>query len=326
MATRKSSKQAIEAIASALPELFGGSADLSESNCTDWTGHRTIKPGQFDGNYVYYGVREFGMSAIMNGLSLHGGFIPFGGTFLTFSDYARNAVRLAALMKIRSIFVYTHDSVGLGEDGPTHQSVEHAASLRLIPNLSFWRPCDAVEAGVAWQAAVERKDGPTAMALTRQNLPHQARTEEQVANIKRGGYVLWEPAQKPEAVIIATGSEVGIAVQAAQTLAEQGINARVVSMPANKTFDEQSPEYRVSVLPPQVTARVVVEAGSTEGWWRYAGDGGRIIGIDRYGESAPGDQVFKYFGITADAIANAVRELLGSRAGQGSRQKQASLH
>ncbi len=310
VATRKASRMALDAVANVLPELIGGSADLSESNCTDFTGHRTIQPGNLDGNYIYYGVREFGMSGIINGLCLHGGFVPYGGTFLTFSDYARNAVRVAALMGAGSIFVYTHDSIALGEDGPTHQPVEHVASLRLMPNLHVWRPGDVVETAAAWRAAVERRSGPSALALTRQNLACQPRSADQVEAIARGGYVLVEPDAAPEAVIIATGSEVAIAVQAAEQLNGAGKAVRVVSMPCVEVFEQQDADYREQVLPAALKARVAVEAGSTAGWYRWVGDAGRIIGLDRYGESAPGGQVYEHFGFTADNVVNAVQEVL----------------
>ena len=308
VATRKASESALNVLGPHLPELIGGSADLTGSNNTWWKGSKAVSGEDAGGNYIHYGVREFGMSAIMNGLALHGGFIPYGGTFLVFSDYARNAVRMAALMKQRSIFVYTHDSIGLGEDGPTHQPIEHVASLRLIPNLSVWRPCDAVETLVAWQAAIERKDGPTALLL--QNLPHQTRTGEQLQAIRRGGYVLRDCDGEPEAILIATGSEVALAVAAAEELAGQGCRVRVVSMPSTDTFEAQDQAYRDAVLPPQVEARVVIEAGSPDIWYKYVGFRGRIIGIDRFGESAPAGELFKYFGFTAERVAATVRELL----------------
>lgn len=309
-ATRKASKAAIEAYAPHLPELIGGSADLSGSNCTDWKGHRVLRPKEFAGNYIYYGVREFGMTAITNGLSLHGGFIPFSGTFLTFSDYARNAIRMAALMRTRNILVYTHDSIGLGEDGPTHQSVEHVASLRLIPNLQVWRPGDDVETMAAWASAITRKDGPTAMALSRQNVLHQARDASQIADIAKGGYILWEPENAPQALIMATGSEVQLATAAAKTLAAEGIAVRVVSMPCLEIFRAQSQEYRDKVLPANITARVSVEAGVTEHWVRYVGAQGVALGVDTYGESAPVKDVYAHFGLTEEGVAEAVRGLL----------------
>ncbi|ROO27771.1 transketolase [Salinisphaera orenii MK-B5] len=307
-ATRKSSKATIGAYAAGLPELFGGSADLSGSNGTDFDGHKPIAAGDFSGNYLYYGVREFAMTAITNGMSLHGGFTPFGGTFLTFSDYARNAVRMAALMRSRNILVYTHDSIGLGEDGPTHQAVEHVASLRLIPNLHVWRPGDDVEVAVAWQAAIERANGPTALALSRQDVDHQDRDADQLAAIARGGYVLREPADAAEALVIATGSELELAVTAARTLEGEGIAVRVVSMPCLELFNAQSAAYRASVLPAEVTARVAVEAGVSDPWYRLVGANGRVIGVDDFGASAPGDEVYRHFGLTADAVAEALRE------------------
>ncbi|MDX1497277.1 MAG: transketolase, partial [Salinisphaeraceae bacterium] len=310
VATRKASRLALNAIAPVLPELLGGSADLSESNCTDFDGHKLIVPGDLGGNYISYGVREFGMSGMLNGMVLHGGLVPYGGTFLTFSDYARNAVRVAALMEVGSIFVYTHDSIALGEDGPTHQPVEHVASLRLMPNLHMWRPCDVVETAVAWRAAVERRDGPTALALTRQNLACQPRSADQLEQVSRGGYVLLEPDAEAQAVIMATGSEVAIAVEAAQQLNANGGAVRVVSMPCVEVFQAQDAGYREQVLPSRIKARIAVEAGVTDGWYRWVGDAGRVIGLDRYGESAPGGQVYKHFGFTADNIAAQVQELL----------------
>ena len=310
VATRKASRLALDAIAAVMPELMGGSADLSESNCTDFTGHHTIQPGKPDGNYVAYGVREFGMSGMINGIVLHGGFVPYGGTFLTFSDYARNAVRVASLMGIGSVYVYTHDSIALGEDGPTHQPVEHVASLRLMPNLDVWRPCDVVETAVCWQSAIERRNGPSAMALTRQNLACQPRDAAQLGNVARGGYVLLEPATTPAAIIIATGSEVAIAVEAATQMNANGQAIRVVSMPCVEAFERQDAAYREQVLPVAITARVAVEAGSTDGWYRWIGSNGKVIGLDRYGESAPGGQVYAHFGFTADNIVATVQEVL----------------
>lgn len=309
-ATRKSSKAAIEAFAARLPELLGGSADLSGSNGTDFSGHQPIAAGAYNGNYIYYGVREFGMTAIGNGLSLHGGFIPFEATFLTFSDYARNAVRMAALMGARNILVYTHDSIGLGEDGPTHQSVEHVASLRLIPKLHVWRPADAVETTVAWRAAIERDDGPSALVLTRQNVAHNKRTSDQVDAISRGGYILYEPDADVQAIAMATGSEVELAVAAARQLADEGVAVRVVSMPCVDVFLTQGQAYQDSVLPPAVTARVAVEAGVTDGWHRFVGTTGQVIGLDRYGVSAPGPDAFEALGITATAVTTALRTQL----------------
>ncbi|OYD54007.1 transketolase [Thauera propionica] len=309
IATRKASQNSIEAYAPKLPELLGGSADLAGSNLTLWSGAKGVSKTS-GGNYVYYGVREFGMAAIANGVALHGGLIPYTATFLMFSEYARNALRMAALMKVRQIFVFTHDSVGLGEDGPTHQPVEQTATLRLIPNMDVWRPCDTTESAVAWASAIERKNGPTSMCFSRQNLPFQARSAEQVAAIRKGGYVLSEAAGgKPQAVILATGSEVALAMAAQQALAEQGVAVRVVSMPSTNVFDRQDAAYKASVLPAGLP-RVAVEAGSTDGWYKYVGLEGRVIGIDRFGESAPAGELFKYFGITADAVVQAVKSVL----------------
>lgn len=309
IATRKASQNAIEAYAPKLPELLGGSADLAGSNLTLWSGAKGVGKTS-GGNYVYYGVREFGMAAIANGVSLHGGLIPYTATFLMFSEYARNALRMAALMKVRQIFVFTHDSIGLGEDGPTHQPVEQTATLRLIPNMDVWRPCDTTESAVAWANAIERKDGPTSLCFSRQNLPFQARSAEQVAAIRKGGYVLSEAeGSKPQAVILATGSEVALAMAAQKTLAEQGVAVRVVSMPSTNVFDRQDAAYRASVLPAGLP-RVAVEAGTTDGWYKYVGLEGRVIGIDRFGESAPAGELFKYFGITADAVVQAVKTVL----------------
>ena len=301
------SQNTIEALAPALPELVGGSADLAGSNLTLWSGSKSVgKTG--GGNYVNYGVREFGMSAIMNGLTLHGGLIPYGGTFLTFSDYSRNALRMAALMKIRTLFVFTHDSIGLGEDGPTHQSVEHVSSLRLIPHMDVWRPCDSVESAVAWIAAIERRDGPACLLFSRQNLPFQARDAERIKQIARGGYVLSDAAS-PKAIIIATGSEVSLAVAAQKMLADAGIAVRVVSMPSTNVFDRQDATYRESVLPKGVK-RVAVEAGVTDYWRKYVGLEGAVVGLDRFGESAPAGELFKFFGITAEAVAEAVKHVI----------------
>ena len=311
IATRKASQNAIEGLGKLLPELVGGSADLAGSNLTLWSGSKGIGRGD-GGNYVYYGVREFGMCAILNGLALHGGVIPYGGTFLVFSDYARNALRVAALMKVRSIFVFTHDSIGLGEDGPTHQSVEHVASLRLIPNMDLWRPCDTVESAVAWLAAVERKDGPTSLVFSRQNLAFQKRAPAAIDAIRRGGYVLAD-APGARAVIIATGSEVPLATGAQTKLAEEGIPVRVVSMPSTNVFDRQDAGYRASVLPKGLP-RVAVEAGVTDYWRKYVGavdsGHGEVIGIDRFGESAPGPELFKFFGFTVDNVVVAVKRVL----------------
>ncbi len=310
MATRKASQNALDGYAPLLPELIGGSADLSGSNNTVWAGSRAISRQDFGGNYLYFGVREFGMSAILNGLALHGGFIPYGGTFLTFSDYARNALRMAALMGAGSIYIYTHDSIGLGEDGPTHQSIEHLTGLRILPGMELWRPCDDVETAVAWAAAIERRRGPTALALSRQSLPHFERAAVQVESIRRGGYILYNTEGDPAAIIIATGSEVALAVNAAKQLGERGVAVRVVSIPCTSVFDAQDASYREYILPPAVKARVAVEAGVTEFWHRYVGRHGRILGIDRYGESAPAKEVFDYFGFTVDNVVKAVEAVL----------------
>lgn len=322
IATRKASQQAITALVDLLPEMLGGSADLTGSNFTDWKGVAAVRAGtqgiQF-GRHINYGVREFGMAAIMNGVALHGGHLPFGGTFLTFSDYSRNALRMAALMKQRVVHVFTHDSIGLGEDGPTHQSIEHASSLRLIPNLSVWRPCDTVETMAAWLAAVERPTsigmdvhagGPTALLLSRQNLPFVARSAETLSHVARGGYVLQE-AVGARAAIIATGSEVGLAIEAKKLLAEQGIAVRVVSMPSTDVFDKQDAAWRTSVLPKGMP-RVAVEAGVTAFWHKYVGLDGMVVGIDTYGESAPAGVLFKHFGLTAEKIVQAVKQVLSN--------------
>ncbi|MEW8290519.1 MAG: transketolase [Candidatus Thiodiazotropha endolucinida] len=305
-ATRKASQNALNGYGPLLPEFMGGSADLTPSNLTAWSGSSSITDGNADGNYLSYGVREFGMSAIMNGVALHGGFIPYGGTFLMFSEYARNALRMAALMKLRSIFVYTHDSIGLGEDGPTHQPIEQIPTLRMIPNMDVWRPCDGVETAVAWKAAVEKNDGPSSLIFSRQGLAHQERSDEQIANIAKGGYVVRDCEGTPDAIVIATGSEVGIAIQAA---ADSGKNVRVVSMPNTKVFDEQDAAYKESVLPSNVTARVAVEAAVTDGWYKYVGLNGKVIGINRFGESAPAGELFKAFGFTAEKVAAAINEV-----------------
>ncbi|MEX2494714.1 MAG: transketolase [Woeseia sp.] len=310
MATRKASLESLNAFAPLLPELAGGSADLTGSNLTKHEGSVAVTGDEAGGNYIYFGVREFGMSAICNGISLHGGVIPYCGTFLTFSDYARNALRMAALMKARNIFVYTHDSIGLGEDGPTHQPVEHLASLRIIPNMRVWRPCDTVETAVAWRDAIERVDGPTSLILTRQSVPHQARSEEQLASIERGGYILQDCPARPDILLIATGSEVSLAMDAARTLAGQGTAARVVSMPCVDLFDAQPEDYRNTVLPPELTARVVIEAGVGDLWWRFAGPAGRIVAMHGFGESAPAEELFAEFGFTADNVLRVARELL----------------
>ncbi len=310
MATRKASLVALNAFAPALPELAGGSADLTGSNLTRHAGSTVVTGDDASGNYINFGVREFGMSAMCNGLSLHGGIIPYCGTFLTFSDYARNALRMAALIKLRNIFVYTHDSIGLGEDGPTHQAVEHTASLRIMPNMRVWRPCDAVETAVAWRNAIERRDGPTSLILTRQGLPHQSRDKDQIAAIGQGAYILKECDGTPELIFIATGSEVALAVSAADVLTADGIKVRVVSMPCTDLFDAQDESYREQVLPGAVTARVVIEAGITETWWRYAGAGGRVIGLDRFGESAPADKLFEHFGFSTDNVVAVAKEVI----------------
>ncbi|MEO7557942.1 MAG: transketolase [Gammaproteobacteria bacterium] len=312
IASRKASQNAINGYAPLLPELLGGSADLTGSNYTNWKGTQAISNTVADGNYIYYGVREFGMSAIMNGMALHGGLIPYGGTFLMFSEYARNALRMAALMKQRVLFVYTHDSIGLGEDGPTHQAVEQTATLRMIPNMHVWRPCDAVESAVCWKAAIERTQGPACLIFSRQNLNHQKRDAQAIANIERGGYVLLDcPAPLPvQAIIIATGSEVGIAVSAAQQLNERGLNTRVVSMPCTQLFDAQDEAYRESVLPRRIAARVAVEAGVTDGWIKYVGLQGKVIGINTFGESAPAPELFKHFGFTVENVVAAVEDVL----------------
>ena len=310
VATRKASQNSIEAYAPMLPELLGGSADLMHSNLTNWSGSKPLTNEDASGNYVFYGVREFGMSAAMNGAALHGGFIPYGGTFLMFMEYARNAVRMAALMKQRSIFVYTHDSIGLGEDGPTHQPVEQVASLRTTPNMSTWRPCDTVESAVAWQSAIERADGPTSLIFSRQGLDVMPRSAEQVDTVKRGGYVLLDSETAPQAIIIATGSEVGLAMQAAEKLQSEGVAIRVVSMPSTDVFEAQDDEYRESVLPAAVTARVAVEALHADFWYKYVGLNGRIVGMRSFGESAPGDELMAHFGFTVDNVAANVRELI----------------
>ena len=306
VASRKASQMAIEAFAPMLPELLGGSADLAHSNLTLWKGSKSVAGSDPDANYAYYGVREFAMSAISNGLALHGCFLPFDATFLVFSDYARNAVRMSALMGAQAIHVYTHDSIGLGEDGPTHQPIEHMASLRYIPDNDVWRPCDAVESAVAWRAAIERRDGPSCLVFSRQNLPHQARTAQQVADIRRGGYILRDSVGAPTLILIATGSEVGLAIQAAERL---GDGVRVVSMPSTTVFDRQDDAYRASVLPLSCRRRIAVEAGIRDFWRKYVGLDGAVIGIDSYGASAPAEQLFVHFGITVDAIVEAARRL-----------------
>lgn len=304
IATRKASQNAIQALAPVLPEFLGGSADLTSSNLTNWKESIAVRSGK-PGNHVNYGVREFGMSAIMNGITLHGGFIPFGATFLTFSDYSRNALRMAALMKLRSIFVFTHDSIGLGEDGPTHQSVEHISSMRLIPNLDNWRPCDTVESAVAWGEAVKRKNGPSTLIFSRQNLPYQERSAEQIADVARGGYVLSEAADA-KVTLIATGSEVELAVAAASALKAEGITARVVSMPSTDVFDRQDAAYKAAVLTKGIP-RVAIEAGVTDFWYKYVGLEGAVVGIDTFGESAPAGVLFKHFGFTVENVVAKVK-------------------
>jgi transketolase len=310
VATRKASENTLNALAPFLPELMGGSADLTGSNNT-WTKLSRVVDGSASaGNYIHYGVREFGMFAIMNGIALHGGFIPYGGTFLTFVDYGRNALRLAAMMKQRVIFVLTHDSIGLGEDGPTHQPIEHAAMLRLTPNLKVWRPCDEIETMFAWKYAIEKEDAPTCLLLTRQNLPSQERDKKMLPKISQGGYILKDCEGQPEAIIIATGSEVSLAVAAAEFLTEKGHRIRVVSMPSTSVFDDQPHRYQTSVLPPKVTARVAVEAASADFWYKYVGHEGRIVGLTSYGESAPAEDVYQALGITVTEVIKAVRSLL----------------
>jgi transketolase len=310
IASRKASQNALEAFGSMLPELMGGSADLAPSNLTIWSGSKSITCDDFSGNYIHYGVRDFGMTAIMNGLALHGGFVPYGATFLMFMEYARNAMRMAALMKVQNIQVYTHDSIGLGEDGPTHQPVEQIASLRLTPNMSTWRPCDQVESTVAWKFAIERKDGPTALVFSRQNLAQQTRDASQLANIAKGGYILKDCAGKPELILIATGSEVELAVEAAALLTDQGKQIRVVSMPATDVFDKQDVAYREAVLPAEISARIAIEAGIADYWYKYVGLNGKVIGMTTFGESAPADQLFKMFGFTIENVVNSAQALL----------------
>ena len=307
VATRKASQDVLQELGPAMPELLGGSADLTGSNLTDWKGHRALK-GDGTGNHVHYGVREFGMAAIMNGVALHGGYRPFGGTFLTFADYARNAIRMSALMKLPVTYVFTHDSIGLGEDGPTHQPVEHASSLRLIPNVDVWRPADATETAVAWREAMRRGDGPSCLLLSRQALPHAGEAQERTEAIARGAYVLRRPPGE-RVVLLASGSEVGIALQAAAALTENGLPARVVSVPCLDAFERQEPAYRQSVIPRHLP-RLAIEAGSTGLWWKYVGEHGDVIGLDRFGESAPAGQLFKLFGLTAEAVAERARRLV----------------
>ncbi|MET0379667.1 MAG: transketolase [Spongiibacteraceae bacterium] len=310
VASRKASEMALNAFGPLLPELLGGSADLASSNLTIWKGSKGVSATDAAGNYIYYGVREFGMSAIMNGIFLHGGFRPYGATFLVFMEYACNAVRVAALSKIPTTFVYTHDSIGLGEDGPTHQPVEQLAALRSTPNLHTWRPCDVVESAVAWKSAIERKDGPAALIFSRQNLQHQPRDAAQLANVARGGYVLKDCAGHPELILIATGSEVQLAVSAAETLTAAGRKVRVVSMPCTNVFDQQDAGSRESVLPSDVFARVAVEAAHKDYWYKYVGLDGAIIGMETFGESAPGPALMEYYGFTVDAVVEAANDLL----------------
>ena len=310
VASRKASQMALDGFGPLLKELIGGSADLAGSNLTLWSGSKGISSDDASGNYLYFGVREFGMAALCNGLALHGGLIPYSATFLVFADYARNALRMAALMKIRQVFVFTHDSIGLGEDGPTHQPVEHVASLRLIPNMSVWRPCDVVETAIAWRCALERDTGPSSLALSRQNLPYQARDAAQIADIARGGYVLVDCDGTPEAIIIATGSEVMLAMDAAVVLREKGRRIRVVSMPCADVFDAQDAAYREAVLPAAISARVAVEAGVTSGWLKYVGLQGSVVGIDSFGESAPAEVAFEHFGFTVDNVVSHIEPLL----------------
>ncbi|EFH76304.1 transketolase [Vibrio cholerae MAK 757] len=310
IASRKASQNALEAFGKLLPEFMGGSADLAPSNLTMWSGSKSLTAEDASGNYIHYGVREFGMTAIINGIALHGGFVPYGATFLMFMEYARNAMRMAALMKVQNIQVYTHDSIGLGEDGPTHQPVEQIASLRMTPNMSTWRPCDQVESAVAWKLAIERKDAPPALIFSRQNLAQQPRSAEQVANIAKGGYILKDCAGQPELILIATGSEVELAVAAYEQLSAEGKAVRVVSMPSTDAFDKQDAAYREAVLPAAVTKRIAIEAGIADFWYKYVGFGGRIIGMTSFGESAPAGELFKLFGFTTENVVKQAKELL----------------
>ncbi|HDZ9161971.1 TPA: transketolase [Vibrio cholerae] len=310
IASRKASQNALEAFGKLLPEFMGGSADLAPSNLTMWSGSKSLTAEDASGNYIHYGVREFGMTAIINGIALHGGFVPYGATFLMFMEYARNAMRMAALMKVQNIQVYTHDSIGLGEDGPTHQPVEQIASLRMTPNMSTWRPCDQVESAVAWKLAIERKDAPSALIFSRQNLAQQPRSAEQVANIAKGGYILKDCAGQPELILIATGSEVELAVAAYEQLSAEGKAVRVVSMPSTDAFDKQDAAYREAVLPSAVSKRIAIEAGIADFWYKYVGFGGRIIGMTSFGESAPAGELFKLFGFTTENVVKQAKELL----------------
>lgn len=312
IATRKASQLVLENMGELLPELLGGSADLTDSNLTAWGGSKAISPTQPAGNYLHYGVREFGMAAMMNGMALYGGFIPYGGTFLTFVDYARNAVRMAALMKQRSIFVFTHDSIGLGEDGPTHQPIEHITMLRATPQLHNWRPCDATETAVAWQAAIERIDGPTTLILTRQAVKAQPRTATELRHIAKGGYILQATTGKPDVLLLSTGSEVDLCMMAAKRCLEQNIQVQVVSLPCFEVFAEQEASYQEQVLPKAITKRVAVEAGATLSWHQYVGSEGRILGIDRYGESAPSEKIYEALGLTVDNITNTILALVNN--------------
>ncbi len=310
IASRKASQNALEAFGKMLPEFMGGSADLAPSNLTMWSGSQSLTADDASGNYIHYGVREFGMTAIINGIALHGGFVPYGATFLMFMEYARNAMRMAALMKVQNIQVYTHDSIGLGEDGPTHQPVEQIASLRVTPNMSTWRPCDQVESAVAWKYAIERKDGPTSLIFSRQNLAQQARNAEQLANVAKGGYILKDCEGTPELILIATGSEVELATNAYAELTAEGKKVRVVSLPSTDVFDAQDEAYREAVLPAAVTKRIAVEAGIADYWYKYVGFGGKIIGMTTFGESAPAGELFKMFGFTTENVVNTAKELL----------------
>ncbi|MDD4842278.1 MAG: transketolase [Sphaerochaetaceae bacterium] len=310
VASRKASQMVLDQLGPVMPELFGGSADLAPSNLTKWKGSKAISANDANANYAHFGVREFGMTAIMNGMALHGGMLPYSGTFLIFMEYARNAVRMSALMGLHVVYVYTHDSIGLGEDGPTHQPVEQMAFLRITPKMRTWRPADAVETAVAWKEAVKHTCGPTALFLSRQNLLPQDRSAEQVAAIEKGGYVLWENSSNPEVILIGTGSELALAKEAGVKLASEGISVRVVSLPSPEVFETQSANYRSSVLPPAVTKRVVVEAGIADYWYKYVGLDGKIVGMKTFGESAPADELYTYFGITAEAAYKAAKELM----------------
>ncbi|MFW6415662.1 MAG: transketolase [Thermodesulfobacteriota bacterium] len=312
-ATRKISKMVLDRTGSELPELIGGSADLSGSNKTLWSDSLPLTPDSCEGNYIYYGVREFAMVAIMNGIALHKGFIPYGGTFLIFSDYARNALRMSALMELGCIYVFTHDSIGVGEDGPTHQPVEQLSSLRLVPNMEVWRPCDAVECAVAWKRAIQNRDHPTVLALSRQGVEFQARSREKIQDIEKGGYVLKDAKDSLDVIILATGAEVGLVVRAEKELRKRGYGVRIVSMPCTEVFDSQSPEYRCSVLPAEVEKRLVVEAGASSLWYKYVGEKGRVIGLDRFGLSAPKGDLFEYLGFTVDNVVRAAEELMSGK-------------